>query len=530
MMTGTGMRQTEAGPFGPPDGAPAGRDEIIDNFVDFADEGSHDDLAKPVADESTCLIVGKKGVGKTVYLRCFQANADDDESVYAANLYHDVPATEDVIKICDLYPDNLVAEAWEWIWRRAIMRALISHLLCEPGLRNQMDPKHVKALEGEFRPRLGAFRRPHSVYSEAQALAVETQGKDSLARELRHRDWIDIEALLDEILGRVKPIRFYLDSFDEHFASAPAHWLECQKGLCRQVLKLDQRFGNGLRVMVSVRDLVYATLLQCEHATRYPRTRYIRVLDWDHAAIKHFLHEKAGRLSPELRLDPSKDGVEGWLGRYDIYIRARGNRETLEDYLLRHTRQIPRDVVQLGNELSYEVAHAKARGDQKLGDDAIRSAVAAAARQFADEQIAVCANHFALETAPPTAERQQIPDVSEPRSYSTRFRAELCHVIGAVGRDRFPLTKLKDALKQGGAQIVRSPSDPLHVLWLNGLLGWVDGEHGFRFYGARTDAELPEDREEYVFHPIVGHSLHITAAGRRPVLPWAEPVANRPPA
>jgi hypothetical protein len=66
------------------------------------------------------------------------------------------------------------------------------------------------------------------------------------------------------------PICFYLDSVDEHFGSAPRHWLQCQRGLCQEVLELfrDARFSNKLHVVVSVRDLVRSAMLRGENATR----------------------------------------------------------------------------------------------------------------------------------------------------------------------------------------------------------------------------------------------------------------------
>lgn len=516
----------ETGPFGPPDGARADFEEIQRNFVDFSRRPFVEGLASPPTDRSARIIVGKKGVGKTVYLRRFQDDAAHQGSLYADGIYHDVPATEDVIRVCELYPLELAAEGWQWIWRRAIMRAVVSHLLCKRELRARVSPVHLDQLENDFRPLLGTFRTPHDVYSEARAIALEARSRNRLARDLRHRDWVDIENLLGEILLAVPPLCFYLDSVDEQFGNAPLYWMLCQKGLCQQVLELyrDERFRTRLHVVVSVRDLVQSSMMQGEHATRFKRARQIRVLDWDHRAISYFFFEKLKRLGPNYQMDPSQDGVAGWLGREKIYNPARGVDERLEDYLLRHTRQIPRDVVQLGNELCFEIEQAKAQRST-LSDEAIRRAVAVVSKDLANEQIAITANHLSSDMMPPNTGRQSFSDFYMSAAYSDRVQAELRRFIAAVGTDRFPMSKLEEALASAGGEILSGHSNPLHVLWLNGLLGYDppdDQQHRSHFYGAHdiADFQFPEDLPSYVFHPVVGHAVHIKAAGDRPVRPF----------
>lgn len=520
-------RIADRGPFGQPDGARADLDEIERMVVDFAQRAMAEDLAAPAGDRTARLIVGKKGVGKTVYLRRFQADAWAEPSVYADRVHHDVPPTEDIIRVCELYDVELAAEGWGWIWRRAIMRSLASHILCEPSLRDRADPAGVGLLEGAYAEHLGGgFRRPRSVYSEVRAIASHATSRNQLARDLRHRDWDDIEDVLGDLLVQLPPICFYLDSVDENFGSAPLYWLQCQKGLCQQVLELlrDQRFGARLHVVVSVRDLVRSALLKGEHATRYVRTRHIRTLDWDHSTIRHLLREKVRRLPSEVRMTAG-EGVAGWLGRDRIFNRARGVEEGLEDYLLRHTRQIPRDVVQLGNALCAEVAQARADGRAAVDDEAVRRAVAATSKQFGDEQIAVCGNHVASDTIPHDAGRNRYSDFYTSAEYSRGVQEELRAVIGAVGYDRFPLQTLREALATGGGDILRSHPSPLDVLWLNGLLGYdaPGGDAGdSHFHGAHdvADFRIPSDRESYVFHPIVGHAVRIEAAGDKPVRPF----------
>jgi hypothetical protein len=517
----------ETGPFGPPDGARAELEDIERNFVDFSDQALLEDLASPPSDRSARLIFGKKGVGKTVYLRRFQANAKRESSMYVADIDHKVPATEDVIRVSELYPVALAAEAWQWIWRRATMRSLVSHLLCDPKLRARLAAEEIEALEGEFRSVLGRFRKPRTVYDEARGIAAEGRNRDRLARELRHRDWDDVEGLLGDVLPDLPTVCLYLDSVDERFGSAPMYWLQCQKGLCQEVLELnrDKRFDR-LHLVVSVRDLVRSSLIRGEHATRFRRTRHIRVLDWDHGAIQHFLDAKIRRLSQDFRMRRGKDGVPDWLGREKLYNPSRGVEENVEDYILRHTRLIPRDVVQIGNQLCTEVVKARADSRRReVSADAIRRAVAEVSKEFADEQIAVCANHLASDTIPPGAGRHEFSSFYTSPEYSSGVEDELCRFIAAVGTDRFSMSRLEEALDAAGGEVLKNHPNPLNVLWLNGLLGYDppdDRQQRSHFYGAHdvADFQLPRDVEWYVFHPIVGHKVRIEAAGERPVKPF----------
>jgi hypothetical protein len=269
---------------------------------------------------------------------------------------------------------------------------------------------------------------------------------------------------------------------------------------------------------VAIRDLVRSSLLQGENTTRFVRAKHILVLDWDHPSIRRFLLEKIRRLPDRLRMNPDVDGVAGWLGQHEIYNHRRGVYEELETYLLRHTRLIPRDVVQLGNELCLAVRDAKAARERSVGPETIRAAVAKVSKECADEQIAVCANHLASDSIPPEAGRQGYADFYVSRPYSDTVEDELCRFISAVGYDRFTMDDLVAALKTAeGPELSKHP-DPLNVLWQNGLLGYDPDKDELRhshFYGAEdvADFRLPDRFHSYVFHPIVAHRVSIDPAG-----------------
>lgn len=151
------------------------------------------------------------------------------------------------------------------------------------------------------------------------------------------------------------PLFFYVDAVDEEFAHAPMEWHRCQKGLFYQVMRFvrDARLGARLHLVICVRDIVLSSVYQSEHASRYRNEPHIRVLDWDENSIEYFLRQKIdGLLAQYLCRPHAADEMERWLGSSQIFNTRRRVKEDLMQYILRHTRLIPRDVVQLGNDLS----------------------------------------------------------------------------------------------------------------------------------------------------------------------------------
>ena len=106
-----------------------------------------------------------------------------------------------------------------------------------------------------------------------------------------------------KVIGRCKPIYFYLDAVDEEFSHAPMYWLRCQEGLFYQVMRLlrDHRLGGRLHVVVCIRDIVMSSVYRSEHAPRYYNEPHIRVLTWDRGSLLILLEQELQRL-PQLLL------------------------------------------------------------------------------------------------------------------------------------------------------------------------------------------------------------------------------------
>jgi hypothetical protein len=524
-MAPTSRRQRitrSSAPFGHPDGASGDLREVEDQFVDFSTASVAGGLASRPDDRTIRVVVGKKGVGKTIYLRRFQASASDEVSVFAAHRETNPPSTEDVVRVGGMFDNTTVTETWQLIWRRGIQRSAVSQLLCR--LRDHVDPEVAGHLASDFRSLMPESRVPRPVYAEVSDILSSAHTPHRLTEALKHRDWVELEYWLGRALREAPPMYLYIDAVDDHFQRAPMYWLKCQKGLFLEIMALlEGELGGRLHVVISIRDLVLSSVLRGEHAGRYRRSPHIRLLEWDYESIRFFLHEKISRLDREFMLRPAQGGVEGWLGRSRMRNEARSVDENVEDYMLRHTRLIPRDVVELGNALCRETAKAKAQGLRELPARTLRRAVGNSARGFAEEQIRVCSNQVSSDQMPAQGGRYGSADFFiGSHEYSDGPAGQFKLLLGELPGDRFDYPALV-RFRERGRETMDGYDHLLDVMWHNGVLGYASLEDGAThtdFYSA-CDADtfhLPPEMPEYVLHPCIPHLVPLRHLGH-PVRP-----------
>jgi hypothetical protein len=502
------------GPFGNPDGSRAALQDVLSQFVDFEDTPSHAALATPADDLSARVLVGKMGAGKTVYMRRFQAAAKKNHSLYADSIQEDLPSTDSIVRICHWYRDAVLTEKWMLLWRRAIVRSLVTHLLCDRELAANVTQEEIDLVWDDYGELLRRSRTPLSVYSQLNEIILGYDNKHQLAAYIQAPQWEELEHVVGDILRRSPPICFYIDAVDEEFANAPMYWMRCQEGLFLQVMRLlrNPRLGGRLHLIISLRDIVLSTVLRSEHQNRYRGESHIRVLDWDHAAIKYFLHDKLDRLPEQYWCQPRDQGaVSEWLGRKTVRNEVRGVEEAVEDYLLRHTRLLPRDVIMLGNLLCDGVSRAREQGAASLTNATIRELVHKAGRWFGDQQIAVCANHIASDTMTPEASKHGFTQVfTGEAGYRRGIEADLRTYLAAFKFDRIDGDIREDAVT-AARRAFEGRTDVLTVLWQNGLLGYEErpGADMAIFYSVSDmdRFQFPTEAPIYVLHPCVLDSV-----------------------
>jgi Protein kinase domain len=506
-------RLDPVGPFGNPDGSRADIEDVLHEFVDFGGNPAYGHLATRANDSKVRVIVGKLGAGKTVYLRRLQDFQSHQDSVYADVPQQSLPKTEVIVKACQWFTDSVLVEKWMQIWERAIMRALASHLLRRPELRQQLGDEQAEELEQSYARLISDSRRPRSIYSEVRDIINERNTGHQLSTFLDDPLWDDLEDLLGEIIAQCKPVYFYLDAIDEEFSHAPMYWLKCQEGLFYQVMRLlrDHKLGGRLHVVVCIRDIVMSSVYRSEHAPRYYNEPHIRVLNWDRSSLLYLLGQKLQRLPPSLLMRRAASGpptIRDWLGIDGDWNGPDGD-GTIEDYLLGHTRLIPRDIISLGNDLSEEVLRQKQAGHDGMAPEVIRAVVQRCAKRFGDSQLAQCANQISSDLMPQGAALHDYSELfTSTQAYISGVQEDVRSFVRMIGVDRFSRGDL-EALQEVADLHFERATNLAAVLWQNGLLGYLD-EAGRRRYYSMGDIEqfhFPPEVATYVLHPCLVNAV-----------------------
>jgi len=528
-MVGDQLPRTDPiGPFGTPDGSRADIETMLASFVPMDSHPGFGAVATRADDASVRVIVGRMGAGKTVYMRRLSSCQDGARpAVYTDRPQQTLPQTDLIVRVCQWFPRRYLTEKWMYLWGRAILRSLATHLVMAREFRSAISDVESADLRRDYGHLIGEFRRPRSIYSELREIINDHNSGKHLSRYLEHPDWDDLEHTLADIVRSSPPIFFYLDAVDDTFNAAPLYWLRCQEGLFLQVMQMlrDARFGSRLHVVVCLRDLVLSSIYQSEHAPRYHDEPHIRVLNWSREAIQYLLQEKLGRLPDAYKMSPgATDPIEAWLGSTWIPDPARGVDEELLHYLLRHTRLIPRDLVSLGNALSRTVLQQKEAGRTDVPPEVLRAVVGASAKRFGDSQLAQCASQIAADSIPGQAMDHGYGEYYlSSQEYAESLGDQLKNIVGSVGVDRFSRSAL-EAVDELSAEHFDGCTRVSSVLWQNGLLGYLDGGDA-RFYSAvdSSDFDIVKNADEYVLHPCVLPSVRgIRPVGPRPVHPYAK--------
>jgi hypothetical protein len=524
----------QAWPFGSPEGDRTELRDPIKEFIDFRGLRFRSGLGLDPRDRKARVIVGRKGAGKTLYLRRLQAAALAENAIYADQWQTSLFRNDCVLRLSHWYRvDSTVVERWEEVWRCAILRSLVSHLLRARELAPDLSPEHERELSRKYRDLYPDYEEPESIYAEVSDIIESARHRDGLDAYLRLRRWASLERLLGEVLKETKPVCFYLDALDEKFEHAPRQWLLCQLGLFKAVMNLlrNARLGSRLHVVIGVRDIVFSSTQMTEHATKFVETHAIRTLDWDRPAIDYFLERKLERLDASHLMEPdAENSMERWLGRRRIYNEARDQEEDIKDYLLRHTRLIPRDVVVLGNMMCELIDDAQHEGQPFLTELEIRQIVGLAARRFGQEELCVVANHLTAEAMPPDAAEQGYADFytadkDETRAYPQLIAERVAEVLGVLEFDRFEADRLL-AFAELAAELIDTRAETVDVMWQHGLLGYIEGpsilDGRVVFYSAAREdrLRLPRNKPGYALHAIMVDTIDELRGVGQPVHPY----------
>jgi hypothetical protein len=509
-------------PFGSPDGDRSPLADPLRHFIDFRGSGFPNGLGMDPDDRTVRVIVGGKGAGKTLYLRRLQDAASRENSIYAGDWQISLPSSTDIIRIADWEKINATTtiERWQDIWKRAIYRSVISHILySDDPLLDDVRGVHGETLRLRCGDLLADHEESESIYDALGDIVTSHDTKKGLRAYLSDRRWVGVEKVLADALQTCPPICFYLDALDHRFHHAPRPWMLCQLGLFDAVMNFlsHPNFGARLHIVIGLRDVVFSAIQDTEHATKYTGNDYIRLLDWNRGAIEYFLQHKLDSLPSRYLMGGSNARfVERWLGMSEIENEVRKKNEKIEKYLLRHTRLIPRDIVVLGNTLCDIIDRARAYGQTFLMENDIREAVKMAAQSFGSEQLNIVANHLTAIAMPRGAAHydfdsiytsEGLDGIEGGQAYQESVASKLGTLIGTLRTDRFSKHRLDDFADKCRAEF-NWVEDVPSILWQNGLLGYIDGKvmTGSTVFFATTHKDslrLPGNKPGYALHPIL---------------------------
>lgn len=562
------------GPFGSPD---ASRTDALDEYIPVP--GAAPDIDKMRRPLHERVIIGKKGAGKTLYLRALgskfgglehsSSKAKGSEKYGTMDgwfVFRDVNKLSSGVVIdlsqtlnrahAFLLSRSIVVdqqlrsrELWTRIWLCAIYAALFNITFG----KSKHDAFSGAKSSGESRDNLAAkLDEVSSFLSDLPPTASvttiinffannKTKRIGSIRKYLDDYRWNILAELLEGVMNDAPQTAIFIDALDDDFDQAPNAWLNCQEGLFRcifEILNKADRFSNRIHVIVALREIVYASLLRSEHANRYLQDEHVRYISWDAGPARSLLFSKIQNLPTEFCVRPELDKIrrpmEYWLGKDRIENRKRDTVEPLSDYILRHTRLLPRDIVIMGNAIC-EGYRKKYHSNEELNDSDIRLIVhevskficLSALRSSVNEYI--CSEDYLAEIllhgdesvddvfdSEETEDQVVLEAIKEKVHGSVMNRAN--RFFELVGKEIFTRSEMIKALLDSGLveehELHDSERDTFfrfdNVLYRHGLIAYESkrgGEKNWRFCWRGTPAAdsaiLPDNDVRYGFHSSV---------------------------
>lgn len=562
-------------PFGSGEGAK----EDPQNFLVITSSGIPPFIDLGMKDLTIRVISGRKGSGKTYYSRIMERAAVDWDDVLCIRPTPPAKVQPTLIKT---FTKNLrdvgeISSIWQDVWRKAFYHSFLSQIFYEfnPSIstRSAQFPAIERArrkYKDQFREISKPLRRnssigfksPRCVYASVAEICNSCLSIEHFHSFLHNPAWNDLIALANSVLTEMPPVVYYLDAIDDDFRHAPAAYLDCQKGLyyaCKDIAN-DAVLRKKLIVTITLRDLVYSAVISNENRLKNMDTPDVLHLNWTREAIQDFFEQKILTLKKKFsdanesevyekvfttRSDSNARMV--FFGIETIPNKIRGIDEDVLDYVIRHTRNCPREVVEMGNAIARSFYTNSASGDFQR-DKLIRKAVASKARDIASETLSVSANFlaasiFGIDYVQDTFDTQATYADSQPGkdrgkekdTFETEmagyFKEHLRNVLVTLDKDVFTLDEFYDAQKgtqfqMDGISENRYKMDKMeHVLWTQGLIGYREfSPEGIvlkdHFYTDSSIAHgylLPINHKVFVLHPCLIDYLQIHPVNAHPV-------------
>lgn len=515
------FKDGQSGPFGVADASRVEFSILKKNYVNLTDSVRSNDK-KLGADVSVRLIFGKKGAGKTLYLKSIQnyyrSLVNSVDSVYTTEIDNQPPLTSYVVKVTTWFEkDSDKDEVWREIWKLVILSTVYTHLLYSKTLSKKVKKDYKRRLE-ELTKVKPPTKTATSIFDQLKLFLTKFDSEKNLMDYLKEPEWIDLENIIYEILPTIPPLYFFLDQLDDDLQNAPFHWLKCQYGLYSAIIRLLRRGGNWgrLHIVVCFREVVYSYVLQTPEGSKVLDDPKIKVIKWDKSLLEHFLNKKIETLPDKFFLNEFKTkNAESFFGlNYVPVERAKSKRQDVRSYILRHTMLLPRHIVNIGN------IYCKLQENIENEADfvsAIKQAVRIVARNIAMEQLRMAAIFICNKWIYNGAVEQGNLDIFTDEIILKSVDDGLRKLIRAINKDKFTVRTLENYKKNKVKYGFNEIDEPFTALFHAGLLGYIDvdihGKEKAVFFSESRDVQyyIPYQKK-YVFHSSLIDLLGIKAS------------------
>lgn len=498
--------------FGQPDGTMGEFDGGSTEFITIPSRFGG--IGRDPSDAKVRIVAGALGAGKSLLLRRMHAHQSKKNTgaTYAVPVYQmgsDL-STDDIALFAERQNRrDANTEMWKLLWLRAILRSTASTIRFTPALRDACDPDVLDEING-FGELLGSPRAPRSIPNEARSIIHLQSGRERTARYLKDDRWADVEYFIGQALQDLPPLFLYVDDIDKNYRWAPTLWAQCQRGLFYEIMDLirNPNLGGRLHIIAAIRDVTMATIRASEHAPRYLDKTHINQLNWDRESVSFFLEGKLERLPDKFFSDPRSKSVDSWLGISTIAPDRRPRAvEPVQDYLLRHTRLVPRDIVILGNKLCSAMERA---GYSQLSNDELKRVVKQVSYSLVDSQLALCVNQVMSDLLVPGAVEKEYDHVYlHPNDYALNdSKLKIIECIDASGTETFDEAVLDGIDEMARHKFGNDEFRLSNVLWQQKLLGRVTEDRDQSFFDGNAAVTSPSIRtsarnQQFVWNPMI---------------------------
>ncbi len=503
-------------PFGNADGSRADLKEIEYSFITDSPFGIQ--ITK-YQDEllNKRVIVGAKGSGKTVYLRKIQSILKHRYDEIKTGIYVDdiveqnMNCTESVIAFCDFYEKTTLSEKWTQAWKIAILTSISHKVIYDQKLESYSNLEEKQAIRNFLKSGGLLFDSIFSVYQCMSAILNTFNTENKMNSFLKKTCWTEIYNIIQKVIRTFPPMYIFLDAIDIEYERAPMHWTSCQKGLFYALMAFlqDYIYGEKLHLIMSLRDNVFTALLASENSTKFSRESHIFSLSWDESSIKEFLSRKIDKLSDcYFYLSGVEKTLTSWLG-IDTLTNENNEIEKIEQFILRHTRLVPRDIINICNGLA-PLNEQRAINPELNASQWIKEIVLKESEKIGEELITICAKNIKINAMPINIAQYECSDIyTSDKYYAKGTSARLLEILSQYKNTPMTFNTIENM--NSDANIVFGKDIHLSdILWQNGAVGFVDDNETVHFYAQKFHGAtlLPRNKKRYVFRSCVNIKLH----------------------